>query len=327
MKSPFTGKEMKLVVEKRTQQFRKEDFEIYFHCYQCEDTGEQFETQEQSELNYNQVINLFRAKYQIPSTEEIIQIRKKYGVSAKMMSQILGFGVNMYSKYESGEVPSVSNGTSIRMAQNPSALESLLGRCLDLDEDKKAGILKRIQKLKDIRKDEWLSRISTEIPTLNNGFRAFNLEKFQNMIKYFAERLSPFKVKMNKLLFYADFECFRRFGVGMSGVEYQAIKMGPVPHYYQSQFDLAQRNGMIEIDEILYSNGMVGEKFESVGDKFNTDLFSKNELDVLEHILDLFKDTSTHEIIDISHKETAWIECEKERNLIPYSYAFELINS
>lgn len=327
MKSPFTGKEMKLVVEKQTQQFRKEDFEIFFHCYQCEDTGEQFETQEQSELNYNQVINLFRAKHQIPSTEEIIEIRKKYGVSAKLMSQILGFGVNMYSKYESGEVPSVSNGTSIRMAQNISALESLLGRCLDLDEDKKASILKRIQKLKDIKKDEWLSCISTDIPTLKNGFRPFDLERFQNMIKYFAEKLSPFKVKMNKLLFYADFECFRRFGVGMSGVEYQAIQMGPVPYYYQSQFDLAQRNGIIRIDEVLFSGGMVGEKFEPIGKKFDADLFSKNELDVLKHILNLFKSTSTHDIIEISHKEKAWIECEKERDLIPYSYAFELINT
>ena len=327
MKSPFTGKEMKLVVEKRTQQFRKEDFEIYFHCYQCEDTGEKFETQEQSELNYNQVINLFRAKHQIPSTDEIIEIRKKYGVSAKMMSQILGFGVNMYSKYESGEVPSLSNGVSIRLAQNPYAFESLLGRCLDLDEDKKMNILNRIQKLKDIRKDEWLSRISTEIATLKNGFRAFDLIRFHNMIKYFAESLSPYKVKLNKLLFYADFECFKRFGLGMSGLEYQAIQMGPVPNHFQSQFDLAQRNGIVRIDEQLFSNGMVGEKFESIGSKFNADVFSKNELDVLDHILNLFKETSTNDIIEMSHEEKAWIECEKERNLIPYSYAFELINT
>lgn len=327
MKSPFTGKEMNLIVEKRTQQFRKEDFEIYFHSYQCQDTGEKFETQQQTEINYNQVVNSYREKHQIPFINEIIEIRKKYGVSAKLMSQILGFGVNMYSKYEAGEVPSASNGISIRLAQSPDAFELLVSRCTNIEDDKKKEINKRINKLKETKKDLWLSTISSEIPTIYNGYRAFNQDKFQNMIKYFSEKLSPFKVKMNKLLFYSDYLSFKRHGISMSGIEYQAIQMGPVPLHFQSHFDLAQRNNVIRIDEVLFPTGMVGEKFEAIGDRFNKSLFSNNELDILNEIYNLFKDTSTNDIIEISHKEKAWIKCEKDRQTIPYSYAFELVTT
>ena len=44
MKSPITGEEMKLSKERRSMDFRKETFEIVYHYYKCEKTGEQFTT-------------------------------------------------------------------------------------------------------------------------------------------------------------------------------------------------------------------------------------------------------------------------------------------
>lgn len=55
MKSPVTGKEMKLTKERRLMHFRKEAFEIVFHYYKCEDSGEQFTTTELDEVKMNQV--------------------------------------------------------------------------------------------------------------------------------------------------------------------------------------------------------------------------------------------------------------------------------
>ena len=57
MKSPITGKEMTLVTEKRTLDFRKETFEVVFHYYKCEDSGEQFTTTIMDEVNLNQLYN------------------------------------------------------------------------------------------------------------------------------------------------------------------------------------------------------------------------------------------------------------------------------
>ena len=60
MNSPFTGKEMKVVEEWREMVYRKETFPILFHYYLCEKTGEQFEDEHFSELNYNQVIDKYK---------------------------------------------------------------------------------------------------------------------------------------------------------------------------------------------------------------------------------------------------------------------------
>jgi hypothetical protein len=82
MKSPITGKEMKLTKERRSMDFRKETFEIVFHYYKCEDSGEQFTTTSLDEVNMNQVYNQYRDKFNIPFPDEIIRIREKYGLSA-----------------------------------------------------------------------------------------------------------------------------------------------------------------------------------------------------------------------------------------------------
>jgi len=58
MKSPITGKLMKLTQEKRLMDFKKKKVEIIFHYYQCENSGEQFTTTALDEVNINQVYNL-----------------------------------------------------------------------------------------------------------------------------------------------------------------------------------------------------------------------------------------------------------------------------
>ena len=126
MKSPFTGKEMKVVYEKDTWKFRGEEFEYLHTAWRCEDTGEQFTTTESDDAGYMQVTNQYRAKYGIPYTDEIIAVRNRYGVSAAKMSLILGIGVNQYRLYEQGEVPSVSNGRMIRSVMNPKVMLELV---------------------------------------------------------------------------------------------------------------------------------------------------------------------------------------------------------
>lgn len=126
MKSPFTGKEMMRIYEKRTWNFRGEQFEYYHTAWQCPDTGEQFTTDESDTAGFMQVTNQYRQKYGIPYTDEIIAVRNKYGISAAKMSLILGIGVNQYRLYEKGEVPSVSNGRMIRSIMNPKVMLDMI---------------------------------------------------------------------------------------------------------------------------------------------------------------------------------------------------------
>lgn len=327
MKSPNTGKEMLLKAEPREFEFRKEKFNIQFHYYLCADTGEEFESQEQAELNHAQVVNLYRAKHYIPFTEEIKSTREKYGLSARQMSQILGFGVNMYSKYEQGEIPSVSNGINIVLASSPDGFKILIEKCSEISEKIKEKVLLTIQKEKSKQPSyiDWL--VPFQSANVYNGYRTFDNDKFVNMIVLFAATVNPFKVKMNKLLYYADSAHYKYHGRSISGASYEAIQMGPVPVHFQTLFDFSKGTNSFDIDELWFEeSGTSGEKFSADINSFNKDLFSKSELDILKTVFQKFKNTSTSEIIKLSHDEVGWKENVTAKNIIPYSSAFELIH-
>lgn len=331
MKSPITGNEMKLIKERRSMDFRKETFEIVFHYYKCEDSGEQFTTTSIDEVNMNQVYNQYRDKFNIPFPDEIIRIREKYGLSAAKMSEILGFGVNSYRQYEAGEMPSVANAKLIQMVDEPKRFIDMMELCGTLDEKVKTRLIQKAQLLADDKKrnifnlnfKEYL--LGNHMADIYSGYRNPNFEKFTEMVVYFSERLSPFKTKMNKLLFYADFLMFKQSCFSISGVRYKAIDMGPVPNNFQSIFEYLANEDEIDILTTEFPNGYSGEQFKARKERnFNADLFTENELETLEKVASVFRETNTNEIIKLSHLEEAWKNNEKEKKVISYEYAFEL---
>jgi len=331
MKSPITGKEMKLTKERRSMDFRKETFVIVFHYYTCEDSGEQFTTTSLDEVNMNQVYNQYRDRFNIPFPDEIIRIREKYGLSAAKMSEILGFGINSYRQYEAGEMPSTANAKLIQMAEDPKIFIDMVELSGTLDEKVKTIYIQKAQLLVEERKrnifnlnfKEYL--LGNHLADIYSGYRNPNLEKFTEMVVYFSEKTAPFKTKMNKLLFYADFLMFRQSCFSISGVRYKAIDMGPVPNNFQSIFEYLANKNEIDIYTTEFPNGYTGEQFKSRKDRpFNSDLFSESELEVLDKIATVFKPTSTQDIIELSHWEDAWKKNEKDKSVISYEYSFEL---
>jgi len=331
MKSPMTGKEMILTKERRLMDFRKEEFEIIFHYYKCEDSGEQFTTTGLDELNINQLYNQYRDKFNIPFPDEIISIRKKYGLSAARMSEVLGFGINSYRQYEAGEMPSVANAKLIQMVDNPQIFIEMIELCSTLEKNLKVKYVQKAQELVDGRKSKLFSLnfkeylLGNHLADVYSGYRNPNFEKFSEMVVFFSDKLSPFKTKMNKLLFYADFLMFKETCYSISGVRYKAIDMGPVPKNFQSIFEYLANNNEIYIYSTEFPDGYTGEQFKAREDrKFNATLFTENELNTLEKVASVFKETSTTAIIELSHLEKAWKNNEKNKSEISYEYAFDI---
>lgn len=331
MKSPITGLEMKLTKEQRSMIFRKETFDIVFHYYQCEDSGEQFTSAALDELNMNQVYNQYRDKFNIPFPDEINNIRSKYGLSASKMSEILGFGVNSYRQYEAGEIPSVANAKLIQMVDDPQNFMEMTALCGTLDEKARGKYIQKAIFLAEEKKrnifninfKEYL--LGNHLADIYSGYRNPNFEKITEMVVYFSDKLSPFKTKMNKLLFYADFLMFKQSCFSISGMRYKAIEMGPVPINFQSIFEYLANKDEIDIFTTEFPQGYIGEQFKAKNDRpFRVELFSENELNVLEKVANVFKPTSTNQMIEISHLEEAWKKNEKNKSVISYEYAFDL---
>lgn len=331
MKSPITGLEMKLTKEQRSMIFRKETFDIVFHYYQCEDSREQFTSAALDELNMNQVYNQYRDKFNIPFPDEINNIRSKYGLSASKMSEILGFGVNSYRQYEAGEIPSVANAKLIQMVDDPQNFMEMTALCGTLDEKARGKYIQKAIFLAEEKKrnifninfKEYL--LGNHLADIYSGYRNPNFEKITEMVVYFSDKLSPFKTKMNKLLFYADFLMFKQSCFSISGMRYKAIEMGPVPINFQSIFEYLANKDEIDIFTTEFPQGYIGEQFKSKNNRpFRAELFSENELNVLEKVANVFKPTSTNQMIEISHLEEAWKKNEKNKSVISYEYAFDL---
>jgi hypothetical protein len=158
-----------------------------------------------------------------------------------------------------------------------------------------------------------------------SGYRNPSLEKFTEMVVFFSEKTEPFKTKMNKLLFYADFLMFKQSCFSISGMRYKAIDMGPVPNNFQSIFEYIANNDDIDIHTVDFQNSYIGEQFKARKDRpFKADLFLENELLVLEKVAASFKSISTNDIIKLSHLEEAWKQNKNKKNVISYEHAFEL---
>lgn len=326
MKSPFTGKEMKMVYETRTWKFRGEEYEYIHSSWLCEDSGERFTTDQMDEAGFLQVTNQYRCRYGIPYTDEILSVREYYGISAAKMSSILGFGTNQWRLYEMGEVPSVSNGRMIRSIMDPEVFRGYVHSArFMLDEKEYAKLMDKVaavaERTDDSKAEHYaLSRIYQCDRSKENGFAPQSLKRLRNALLFIINRYGEvFCTKMNKILFYADFLAFRRNGMSITGLSYRALAYGPVPERWDrvySQFDDI-------VQEPRYFNDKEGTVLIS-NVSADTRCFSEDELKILDEVCERFADLSSSEISRISHEENAWMDCKEENSRIPFRYAFEL---
>ena len=67
----------------------------------------------------------------------LLMARKRYGISASFMSEVLGFGTNTIRLYEKGAVPKSSHSIVIRIVCNPFGMKSYLDNSPRLIKEKK----------------------------------------------------------------------------------------------------------------------------------------------------------------------------------------------
>ncbi len=326
MKSPITGKEMKRVYEKRTWNFRGEQYKFEYMAWLCEDSGELFTDDAGDTASFVQVTNQYRAQYGIPYTDEIIGIRNKYGISAAKMSQILGIGVNQYRLYEQGEVPSVSNGRMIRSVMNPKVMldmvESSKNEMSQSEYDRIVSKVKAVIADSETYKLEQyeMKRLFSVPRGAENGYAQLSLDRLKNVMLYLLEKCGDvWYTKMNKLLFYVDFLSYRESGMAITGLSYRAIDFGPVPERWERVYS--------EFPDIRQDLRQLGDYEGSVLNalkKADVSLFSEIELKVMDAVCHLFGKMSASAISQISHKESAWIDYQENHGRIPFDEAFLL---
>lgn len=324
MRSPFTGGAVYLVEDTEVQTFRKEKYTVHIRYYVCEETGEQFTSEDQDEQLCNELYNQYRIRHGIPFPDEIKKIREHYKLTYSQITKIVGFGQNQWSQYESGNLPSESNGRSIAALRSREGMLSMLESSRNqFEESVFSRIKKNILCAPDIECNDTLYFYfyGNSKRGANNGYTEMNPDKLQCMVQLIVskEKKGVSKTKLNKELFYTDFYSYKKYGRSISGLAYRAIQYGPVPEHYETVYDhvqgLTKKNFMASVDfdyDLLFC------------DTPDTSALSKEDIDIINHVMSVLVDMKRADVVDLSHKESGWINNKDHHDIIPYDEAYSL---
>ncbi len=119
------------------------------------------------------------------------------------------------------------------------------------------------------------------------------------------------KTKLLKLLYFLDFIHFKETGKSVTGLEYYAWPKGPVPKDAFEELsgkpkpDMAKAIGISPINDFQM---IVPKK------KFNPELFTKRELDILDRCALFFKNAKADEMVELTHlKNKPWDKTKKKK--------------
>jgi len=125
-------------------------------------------------------------------------------------------------------------------------------------------------------------------------------------------------IKLNKLLFYADFMAYLRFGASITGQEYQRLEHGPAPRRLRPVVERMKKTGDIVVREDSIGGFRQIRTLAKREPKLS--LFSGPEVALIDETIHRFRSMSATDISEKSHDFLGWKLAELNET-IPYNVA------
>lgn len=125
-------------------------------------------------------------------------------------------------------------------------------------------------------------------------------------------------VKLNKLLYFAEFSAVRLFGRPITGVEYQRLDNGPAPRRLLPVRERLVADGSAEL-RTATAFGFAQQRLIPLRDP-DVSAFSPDELQLVDQVVELLRGKTAAEVTAISHQEAGW-RMVGDREVIPYEFA------
>jgi putative zinc finger/helix-turn-helix YgiT family protein len=300
---------------------RGETIEVESEYQKCAACGEDFESTEGPD-SLADAYRIYRERHALLQPEEISRWRKGYGLTQRELSALLGWGGATLSRYENGALQSESHEKMLRLVMEPRNLRRLIEESPhSLEETKRDRLLGELGAVENEScsfERIFEERFGSYDADLNSGYRKFDLQKLFNVILFFCEDGGQLKTKLNKLLFYADFKCFRDNAISLTGAHYVHLPYGPVPDNFNFYFSELTQERKLVIYEIDFGE-YVGENLKSSA-PVDLSIFAESEKAILHYVKEYFADYSSSKITRYSHEEKGYIETN-ENELISYEHA------
>jgi uncharacterized phage-associated protein len=159
-------------------------------------------------------------------------------------------------------------------------------------------------------------------------------EKLLHAIIFFTKNTHAcHKTKLFKLLFLLDFAVYRETGKSVTGLQYFAWPMGPVPKDLFEELNSPRpdmRSAMV-IRATSESDPDFGETKRLLiapRQTFDPSCFTKREVDTMERLAEIYRDATASQMVEVSHLarqpwHQVYVVEGRHQALIPYALALD----
>lgn len=156
------------------------------------------------------------------------------------------------------------------------------------------------------------------------GGAEFNNGKFKELVLLLADRSATdprmSRVKLNKLLYYADFEAYRRLGRSITGAIYVKGEHGPMASELPRAEEELGRAGYLDWRTVHV--GPYAQKIPVALEKPDESQFSVDELSIIVEALELLLPLGGRRAREWSHEHSAGWNIAEDEAPISYDTAF-----
>lgn len=266
-------------------------------------------------------IEIYNTKYGI-SKDEIINLRKKLGLSQELFSKVIGCAKKTLISYEKGK--SIPNDSYLILIKSLIAKPDTIITIIDANKNQFTSkeynkINEKVNKIFSNNINQLVNE-GEILPDEFNGYSIISKDKIFNIISFFSSD-GILKTKLLKEMFYADFIYYRDTCKSITGLEYAKLPLGPVPDQFELLLNECSKEQIIDY-KINFNGEYECHKISSIK-KCDISIFDDKELEILKYVKETFKDYSSKDISEFSHKEKAYINTQIGKK-ISYDYAFEI---
>lgn len=317
--------EVKTVLVKECATFKNRMVD-YDACYlYCDVADELYMDERQLQENDVRMKDAYRKVEGLLTSGQINRIRSKYGISQSDLSILLGWGAKTITRYESHQVQDRAHDTILKkIDQDPEWFLSLLSGVSDkLSRASYQKYFHAATILYEEDQDLYLRKAIEASYAKFQGNQQFqgntqlSLDKTVDVIRYFASSTKVtnlYKVKLMKLMWYADALSYKKRGNTITGLVYQALSMGAVPIGHNSIIDLKN----VPCEEIDIGETIAYHFYLKELTVFPT--LSEQDKEILDIVIEKLGGMSKKEIIDYMHREQAYVNTSY-KDIIQFKYA------
>ncbi|MBI3955557.1 SocA family protein [Candidatus Gottesmanbacteria bacterium] len=151
-----------------------------------------------------------------------------------------------------------------------------------------------------------------------------NEMKYKNAVLYIAKHIGKGtiigKKKLYKLFYFLDFDFFEKYDKPFTGDIYHKLPMGPAPSYLDAIIIDMRKKGLIKIAKQKNSPGYDDSYVYQALTDPDLNQFTKEELHMLDRIIQLYGSKTGNELEKMTHKEAPYLAV-REGEEIPLELA------